>query len=183
MLDVVIALLPATIVSVLFYGWRELMLVCVSIAACVGLEWLITRFLLKRKNTIGDLSAVVTGLLLALNVPPSCPWWVILIGDIFAIGVVKMTFGGLGQNVFNPAIAARVFLLISFPAAMTDWTVPAGFISCCAPDSVSGATLLGIYAEGGVEALQGTNYLQNLFFNIGGSAGEISALALLVGWV
>ena len=183
MLDVVIALLPATVVSVLFYGWRELMLLGVSIVACVGIEWLVTRFLLKTKNTVCDLSAVVTGLLLALNVPPTCPWWVMLIGAIFAIGVVKMTFGGIGQNLFNPAIAARVFLLISFPAAMTDWTVPAGFIQPCCADAVSGATLLGIFAEGGVEQLAGVNYLQTLFLNIGGSAGEISALALLLGFV
>ncbi len=180
MLDVVIALLPATVVSVLFYGWRELMLVAVSIVACVGLEWLITRFLLKRKSTIADLSAVVTGLLLALNVPPTCPWWVIVIGAIFAVGVAKMTFGGLGQNTFNPAIAARVFLLVSFPAYMTDWTIPAGFIHT---DAVSGATLLGKYAEGGIEAIQGTDYLHTLLFNIGGSAGEISAIALLAGFV
>lgn len=183
MLDVVIALLPATLVSVLFYGWRELMLLGVSIAACLCVEWLVTRFLLKQKCTLGDLSAVVTGLLLALNVPPTCPWWVMLIGAIFAIGVVKMTFGGLGQNMFNPAIAARVFLLISFPAAMTNWAVPTGFIHSCCADSVSGATLLGIFAEGGVAKLAGVNYLHTLFLNIGGSAGEISAIALLLGFV
>lgn len=181
MLDVVIALLPATLVSVLFYGWRTLMLVAVSILACIGTEWLITRFLLKRKSCISDLSAVVTGLLLALNVPPACPWWVVLIGAVFAMAVVKMTFGGLGQNMFNPAIAARVFLLVSFPAAMTDWTVPAGFLG--KTDAFSGATLLGRYAEGGLESVSSVNYLDTLFFNIGGSAGEISALALLLGFV
>ena len=104
-----------------------------------------------------------------------------LIGAVFAIGVVKLTFGGIGQNVFNPAIAGRVFLLISFPAQMTDWTVPQGFIH--STDAVSGATLLGRYAEGGVEAVSGTDYLNTLFLNIGGSAGEISAFALLLGFV
>lgn len=181
MLDVVIAMLPAVLVSVLFYGWMELLILAVSVVSCVGLEYLVTRFMLRRPTTIGDLSAVVTGVLLALNVPPTCPWWVILIGAVFAIGVTKLTFGGLGQNMFNPAIAGRVFLLISFPTYMTDWTVPAGFIH--ATDAVSGATLLGAYAEGGVEAIKGINYLNTLFLNIGGSAGEISALALLAGFV
>lgn len=181
MRDVVIAMLPAALVSVLFYGWSEILILAVSVISCVGLEYLISKFLLKRPATICDLSAVVTGVLLALNVPPTCPWWVIVIGAIFAIGVAKMTFGGLGQNMFNPAIAGRVFLLVSFPTYMTDWTVPAGFIH--ATDAVSGATLLGAYAEGGVEAIKGINYLQTLFFNIGGSAGEISACALLVGFV
>jgi len=181
MRDVVIAMLPAVVVSVLFYGWSELLILAVSVISCVGLEYLISKFLLKQPATIGDLSAVVTGILLALNVPPTCPWWVILIGAIFAIGVAKMTFGGLGQNMFNPAIAGRVFLLVSFPTYMTDWTVPNGFLH--ATDAVSGATLLGAYAEGGVEAIQGIDYLQTLFLNIGGSAGEISALALLAGFV
>lgn len=181
MIDVLIALLPAVIVSVLFYGWSSLLLLAVSVGGCIALEYLITRFLLKRPCTILDGSAAVTGVLLALNVPPTCPWWVLLIGAVFAIGVAKLTFGGLGQNMFNPAIAGRVFLLISFPAQMTSWAVPQGFIH--ATDSISGATLLGAWSEGGVEAIQGIDYLQTLFFNIGGSAGEISALALLVGFV
>ena len=151
-----------------------------SIVACVATEWLTGRFLLRRKSTVGDLSAVVTGLLLALNVPPACPWWVVLIGAVFAIGVVKMTFGGIGQNIFNPAIAARVFLLVSFPVYMTDWSVTKGFIPV---DATSGATLLGKFAENGMEQIAGTDYLQTLLFNIGGSAGEISAAALLLGFV
>ena len=113
MADVIIALLPAVILSCLLYGWKELFLLGVSIVSCVGVEYLINRFLLKKPCSVGDLSAVVTAVLLALNVPVSCPWWVLTIGAIFAIGVVKMTFGGLGQNIFNPAIAARVFLLLS----------------------------------------------------------------------
>ncbi len=181
MRDVVIALAPAALVSILFYGWSELLVLAVSVASCVLLEWAITKWLLKRPSTISDLSAVVTGMLLALNLPVTTPWWVVLIGAIFAIGVVKMTFGGIGQNLFNPAIAGRVFLLISFPTYMTDWTVPQGFIH--STDAVSGATLLGKYAEGGVEAVAGTDYLQTMFFNIGGSAGEISTVALLLGFV
>ena len=181
MRDVVIALAPAALVSILFYGWSELLVLAVSVASCVLLEWAITKWLLKRPSTISDLSAVVTGILLALNLPVTTPWWVVIIGAIFAIGVVKMTFGGIGQNLFNPAIAGRVFLLISFPTYMTDWTVPQGFIH--STDAVSGATLLGKYAEGGVDALAGTDYLQTMFFNIGGSAGEISTVALLLGFI
>ncbi len=180
MLDVIIALVPAIIVSVLFYGWHELLVLGVSVASCVLLEWAITKYLLKAPSTIGDLSAVVTGLLLAMNLPCTTPWWVVFIGAVVAIGVAKMTFGGIGQNVFNPALTGRVFLLISFPTYMTDWTVPAGFIH--SSDAVSGATLLGRFAEGGVDAIAGTDYLRTLFLNIGGSAGEISAIALLIGF-
>ena len=180
MRDVVIALCPALLVSILFYGWSELLVIAVSVASCVLIEWAVTKFLMKAPCTISDLSAVVTGVLLAMNLPATTPWWVVFIGALFAIGVVKLTFGGLGQNIFNPAIAGRVFLLISFPTYLTDWTIPNGFSHCTG--AVSGATLLGRYAEGGVEAVAGTDYLQTLFLNIGGSAGEISALALLLGF-
>lgn len=178
--DVIIALTPAIVVSVLFYGWSELLILAVSVASCVLLEWAISKYMLKAPSTIGDMSAVVTGLLLAMNLPSTTPWWVVFIGALVSIGVAKMTFGGIGQNPFNPAITGRVFLLISFPTYMTDWTVPQGFIH--SSDAVSGATLLGRYAEGGVEAVAGTDYLNTLFLNIGGSAGEISTLALLVGF-
>lgn len=178
--DVIIALTPAIVVSVLFYGWSELLILAVSVASCVLLEWAITKYMLKSPSTIGDMSAVVSGLLLAMNLPSTTPWWVVFIGALVSIGVAKMTFGGIGQNPFNPAITGRVFLLISFPTYMTDWTVPQGFIH--SSDAVSGATLLGRYAEGGVEAVAGTDYLNTLFLNIGGSAGEISTLALLVGF-
>ena len=181
MLDVIIALLPAVIVSALFYGFSELLILAVSVLSCVAVEWAATKFLLKKNSTIGDLSAVVTGLLLAMNLPPTCPWWIVMIGALVAIGVAKMSFGGVGQNVFNPAITGRVFLLISFPQQMTDWTVPEGFLH--PGDAVSGATLLGRVKEGGIEAVGGLDYLQTLFLNIGGSAGEISALARLAGFV
>ena len=179
MRDVVIALLPAVVVSVLFYGWSELLVLGVSVASCVLLEFLITKYLLKGTCTIGDWSAVITGVLLALNLPATTPWWVVFIGAVVAIGVAKMTFGGIGQNLFNPAIAGRVFLLISFPTYMTDWTKPAGFIG----NALADGTPLGIAKEGGVAALEGMDYLQTLFFNIGGSAGELSAIALLIGFV
>ena len=183
MRDVIIALCPAIVVSVLFYGWSELLILAVSVATCVLMEWAVTKWLLKRSSTIGDLSAVVTGLLLAMNLPSTTAWWIVVLGGIFAIGVVKMTFGGLGQNIFNPAIAGRVFLLISFPQQMTDWTAAPGFIHTT--DAISGATLLGKYSEGGMAELLKLGYAPgnlSLFTDIGGSAGEVSAIALLVGF-
>ncbi|MBO4427680.1 MAG: RnfABCDGE type electron transport complex subunit D [Bacteroidales bacterium] len=182
MLDVIIALCPAVIVSFLFYGWNEVLIMAVSIASCVLLEWAITKWMLKAPSTVGDLSAVVTAMLLAMNLPPVTPWWVVVIGAAVAIAVAKMSFGGIGQNIFNPAITARVFLLLSFPAIMTDWTLPQGFIDNNL-DAFSGATLLGqvnILGAAQADKLVG---LRTLWHNIGGSAGEISALALLAGWV
>ncbi len=181
MRDVVIAMMPAVIVSVLFYGWSELLVLGVSVASCVLLEYLITKYLLKKPSTVCDMSAVVTGVLLALNLPATTPWWVVFIGAVVAIGVAKMTFGGLGQNLFNPAIVGRVFLLISFPTYMTDWTRPQGFIGG-GIDALSGATPLGAVKEGGIAAIESLDYSDMLFYNIGGSAGELSAIALLIGF-
>lgn len=183
MRDVVLALSPAVIVSVLFYGWAELLILAVSVLSCVVLEWAVTKWLMKKPSTVGDLSAVVTGILLALNLPTTTPWWIVIIGAVVAIGIAKLSFGGLGQNLFNPAITARVFLLISFPQQMTDWTAAPGFIHFT--DAISGATLLGVYGEGGMDALQALGYPlnTNLFFDIGGSAGEISAIALVAGFI
>ena len=188
MLDVVIALLPAVIVSIVFYGWRQLLLTGVSVAACLLLEYAITRFLLKKPSTIGDLSAVVTGLLLSMNVPYTTPWWIMVIGAVFAIAVAKMSFGGLGQNIFNPAISARVFLLVSYPSYMTAWKQPQGLFGV---DAISGPTPLGAIKEGllqgstvqDIMASGGYDYSQMLFANIGGSAGEACVIALLAGFV
>lgn len=182
MRDVVIALLPAVIVSVLFYGWSELLVMSVSIASCLLLELFITRFMLKKPCTISDCSALVTGILLALNLPSTTPWWVVFIGAVVAIGVGKMTFGGLGQNLFNPALVGRVFLLISFPTYMTDWTRPEGFVGGNL-DALTGATPLGAVKEGGIAAVDSLNYMDMLFYNIGGSAGELSAIALIIGFI
>ena len=188
MLDVVIALLPAVLVSFVFYGWREILLMAVSIASCLLLEWSITRYLLKKPSTIGDLSAVVTGILLALNVPYTTPWWVLVIGAVVAMGIAKMTFGGLGQNIWNPALVGRVFLLVSFPTYMTTWSQPQGLFGA---DAVTGPTPLGAIQEGlmsgasvqDIMATQGYDYATLLYANIGGSAGELCALALLAGFV
>ena len=188
MRDVVIALLPAVIVSVVFYGWKELLVLAVSVLSCILIEWSVTKYMLRKPCTIGDWSAAVTGILLALNLPSTTPWWVVLIGAIVAIGVAKMTFGGLGQNVFNPALVGRVFLLISFPTYMTHWVQPQGLFGV---DAVTGATPLGVIKEGLMQgasvpdlmAAHGYSYSQMLFANIGGSAGEACAIALLVGFV
>ena len=188
MRDVVIALLPAVIVSVVFYGLGEIVVLGTSVVSCILVEYLITKFLLKKPSTVCDYSAVVTGILLALNLPYTTPWWVVFIGALFAVGVVKLTFGGLGQNIFNPAIAGRVFLLVSFPAYMTNWQMPGGLFGV---DAVSGATPLGLINEGimngqtvpEIMSANGLSYSQMLFANIGGSVGEISALALLAGFV
>ncbi len=188
MRDVVIALLPAVIVSVLFYGLGEVVVLGVSVASCVLLEYLITKYMLKKPNTISDLSAVVTGILLALNLPATTPWWVVFIGAVVAIAVAKMTFGGLGQNIFNPALAGRVFLLVSFPTYMTHWEEPQGLFGA---DAVTGATPLGAIKEGllqgasvhDIMAEYGTSYSGMLFANLGGSAGEACAVALLAGFV
>ena len=185
MRDVVIALLPTVAVSIYCFGLSALKLALVGVLACVAIEYVIAKFVLKTKVTICDYSAVITGLLLALNVPINTPWWVLVIGSIVAIGVAKMTFGGLGQNLFNPALVGRVFLLISFPVIMTDWSVPAETFF----DGVSGATPLGIVKEGLAQGLtlsqiyeaNNFSYAQMLFTRIG-SAGEISAIAILVGF-
>jgi len=186
MRDVVIALIPAVICSVVFYGWQELLVLCVSVASCVLLEWAITKYLLKQPSTIADYSAVITGILLALNVPYTTPWWVIFIGAVVAIRVAKMTFGGIGQNIWNPALVGRVFLLVSFPTYMTTWNHPQGLFGA---DAISGPTPLGAIQEGLMqgstiqELTSAYDYKSLLFANLGGSAGEVCALALLAGFV
>ena len=184
MRDVIIALIPAVICSFVFYGWREILVMAVSVASCVLLEWAITKYMLRKPSTIGDLSAVITGILLALNLPYTTPWWVVMIGAVVAIGVAKMTFGGIGQNIWNPALVGRVFLLVSFPTYMTTWGAPQGVV-----DAVSGPTPLGAILEGLMqgasvqELTSAFNYRDLLFANLGGSAGEACALALLAGFV
>ena len=184
MRDVIIALLPAVAVSIYYFGISAITLLLVGIVSCILVEYLIQRFLFKGKSTIGDCSAVVTGILLALNLPPAAPWW------IMVIGVAKMTFGGLGQNIFNPALVGRVFLLVSFPVIMTDWTAPASLFGASL-DATSGATPLALVKEAlangeTVREVFANNpslsYSQLLFARIG-SAGEISAIALLIGFV
>ena len=138
MRDVVIALLPALVVSALLFGWSVLGVTALSVVCCVVFEYLIQRFMLRGAPTVGNLSAVVTGVLLAFNLPASIPWWIVVIGAFVAIAIGKMTFGGLGKNPFNPALVGRVFLLIAYPAQMTSFPQPAGAVAV----AFSGATPL-----------------------------------------
>ena len=191
MKDVLIALAPSMLVAVYFYGLSAIKLLLVGVIACMGVEFLIQKYVLKTKVTVSDLSAAVTGVLLALNLPPTAPWWVILIGSIVAIGVAKMTFGGLGHNIFNPALVGRVFLLVSFPVIMTDWTVPTSWFRP-GVDAVTGATPLALIKEGLAQGMTvdqiisqnpDLTYGQMLFARVGGSAGEVSALAIILGFI
>lgn len=179
MCDVLIALIPAVACSLYFFGVGALVVLTASVVGCVATEYLIQRYLIKGPSTIGNCSAVLTGVLLALNLPSNLPVYIVLIGSVFAIGVVKMAFGGLGQNVFNPAIAGRVFLLLSFPAQMTTWPLPianrwAYF------DVETGATVLSSLKQGA--EVTTLSPLDAFVGNMGGSMGEVSALALLVGF-
>ena len=183
-----LALVPMLLTGIAYFGLNALLISIVSVACCCLFQWLIEKFILKVPTTVSDGSAIVTGLLLAFNVPATADMiWLVAIGALVAIGVAKMTFGGLGQNVFNPALVGRVFLLISFPTYMTHWEIPQGFFGV---DAVSGATPLGAIKEGLLQgatvpdlmAQHGYSYSQMLFANIGGSAGEACAIAILLGF-
>ena len=170
---VVIALLPATLFGIYNFGMRALLLVCISVATCVAAE-AIYETLMHKKMTINDFSAVVTGLLLALNLPASAPWWIPVIGGVFAILIVKQLFGGLGQNIMNPALAGRCFLLLSFTGYMTDFKATEGFGRIV--DTASGATPLAALKAG-----EQVDILSLFIGNTTGTIGETSALALLIG--
>ena len=189
MLLVIVALLPAFAVSLVAFGWGALITTVISIAVCVLTEWCITKYMLKQQPSLLDLSAVLTGLLLAMNLPSNLPWWMTVLGAIFAIGIGKMVFGGIGQNVFNPALVGRVFLLISFPAAMTTWPVAKGFATSYL-DAETAATPLSYMKHAVLEGQQfELESLKDAFLScvpehiMGGSMGEISALALLIGGI
>lgn len=188
MYNVVIALIPALAITLFYFGLGALIVTSISIVSCVVFEFLIQKYLLKVKPSISDGSALVTGLILAFNLPSNLPWWIVVIGALFAIGVGKMTFGGLGRNPFNPAIAGRVFLLISFPVQMTSWPLPIesrmNYI-----DAVTGATPLAVVKEGLSKgdlmssiADQIPTHMQLFMGTMGGSLGEIAAFALLIGF-
>ena len=174
MLDVLIALLPAAVASVWLFGWRALAIELVCVGACVASETL-SRSVMKRPQTVGDLSCVVTGLLLAFNLPVSLPLWQAALGSVAAIVVAKQMFGGIGQNFVNPALAGRIVLMASFPAQMNDWTMPA---QLQAADAVSSATPLAMMAGGGEMAYKP---FQLLFGIHPGCLGETCAAALTIG--
>ena len=175
MLMVVIALLPTTIFGIYNFGPRALLLILLSVATCVLTEYVYEK-LMKKPVTVKDFSAVVTGLLLALNLPASVSWFVPVIGGIFAILIVKQLFGGLGQNFMNPALGARCFLLISFSGQMTDFSVPEGAWGNIAVDTVSGATPLALLKSG-----ETADVLSLFIGNVQGTIGETSAIAILIG--
>ena len=178
MLDVIIALVPALIAATIIFGFSALMLTLICVASCVVFEYLFRRFL-KRSNTISDLSAVVTGLLLAYNLPATLPWWMAVIGSFVSIVIVKQLFGGIGQNFANPAIVGRIALMISFAKAMGAYPVPT-----VGPDGITavvGATPLKLMADGDVANLPS---LMDLFLGVrGGVLGETCVLALLLGGI
>lgn len=185
MYSVIIALIPALLVAVYYFGWYALRLTIVAVAACVLTEWLIQKYLIKGPLTINDGSAALTGLLLAFNVPANLPIWMVIVGSVVSIGIAKMSFGGLGKNPFNPALVGRVFMLISFPVAMTTWPkaqpiFDAGFFA----DAVTGPTPLSLLKESGVGTLAKSGdmeFLDMVLGNRGGAFGEVCAIALLIG--
>jgi electron transport complex protein RnfD len=187
MYGVVIALLPTLAWSVYAFGIGAIIVTAVSIVSCVVFEFIIQKYLLKQQPTITDGSAIVTGMLLAFNVPSNLPIGIIVIGALVSIGIGKMTFGGLGSNPFNPALVGRVFLLISFPVQMTSWPIPKGFDTKYV-DAATGATPLGILQEGGDKPVtqlmdQMPNYSDLFLGQMGGSLGEMAAFALILGFI
>lgn len=180
MLDVIIALIPALIASVIFFGPRTIAVVCATVAACVLAEY-ICRKVMKRNNTVGDFSAIVTGMLLSFNLPSGIPIWIAVLGGVIAIVVVKQMFGGLGQNFVNPALAARIILMTSFPTAMTTWPQPMAWMNGSGTDAVSTATPLALISAGNEADVPG--YLDLFLGNRGGCLGETCILALLIGGI
>ena len=185
MYGVIISLLPVVGVSVFYFGIGMIIVTTVSVLSCILFEYLIQKYMMKVKPTHLDGSALLTGLLLAFCLPANIPVWIVMIGALAAVGIGKMTFGGLGNNIFNPALVGRVFLFISFPVAMTAWPEPGQWMQYT--DALTGATPLGLMKEGLAtqtvgEIMPGVPVILNLFMGkMMGSAGEVSALALLIG--
>ena len=187
MYGVLIALVPTFIFSIVFFGLGAILVTLTSVVACLVFEYVIQKYLMKQRPTIWDGSAIITGVLLAFNLPSSLPLWIVVIGALVAIGIGKMSFGGLGNNIFNPALVGRVFLLISFPVQMTTWPIPNGFATA---DAVTGATPLALAKEAVKngqavgEALSSAGFSTgNLILgNMGGSLGEVAAIGLLLGF-
>jgi len=185
------SMIPAMLVSIYFFGLDALRVIFIAVAASIFFEWAIQKYLIKGKETISDGSAIITGVLLAFNVPSNLPWWIIIIGALIAIGMGKMSFGGLGKNPFNPALVGRVFLLISFPVQMTSWPKVSPIVDGLA-DAVTGPTALGVMKEGlragqTVPELMASadmpSFMHLLMGDMGGSLGEVSALALILGGI
>ena len=189
MYDVLYALIPAFIVSVYLFGISALVVTSVAIISCILFEYVIQKYIMKTEVTVSDGSALITGVLLAFNVPSSLPIWMVIVGSLVAIGIAKLSFGGLGYNIFNPALVARVFLLVSFPVQMTSWPLPVEN-SLKFVDAITGETTLGIIKEGLMYGETMTTLADKLPSNMDlllgitpGSIGEMSGLALLLGGV
>lgn len=189
MYDVIIALIPAFLVSIYVFGMGALIVTSVAVTSCVLFEYLIQKYLLKSDVTITDRSALLTGILLAFNLPSNLPIWMVIVGALVAIGIAKLSFGGLGFNIFNPALVGRVFLLVSFPVQMTMWPT-AIENNTTLVDAVTGATSLGTIKEGLLAgdtmseiSTRIPSAIDMLFGFTGGSLGEMSALALLLGGI
>ncbi|MBO6026056.1 MAG: RnfABCDGE type electron transport complex subunit D [Bacteroidales bacterium] len=182
MFRVFLALVPALLVALYYFGWYALRLTIVTVFTCMLTEWLIQMFLIKGSMTINDGSAAVTGLLLAFNVPANLPVWMAIVGSVVAIGVGKMAYGGLGKNPFNPALVGRVFMLVSFPTAMTTWPqVQPIFQKGFFADAITGPTPLGLLKESGASSLDNMQFVDMVLGNRGGAFGEVCAVALLLG--
>lgn len=181
MWHVVAALVPALGCALFYFGLGALAVVSVSVLSCMAFEYLIERYMLGRRPQLSNGSAILTGLLLALNLPSNLPAWIVVIGALVAIGIGKMSFGGLGCNIFNPALVGRVFLLLSFPAQMTSWPLPlADRLEYV--DAATGATLLSRIKMGEVSA-DDIDLVDNALGLVGGSLGEVGSIALLLGMV
>lgn len=189
MYDVLIALIPAFLVSLYVFGISALIMTSVAVISCIIFEYVIQKYLLKTQVTVGDGSALITGILLAFNLPSTLPLWMVITGSLVAIGIAKMSFGGLGYNIFNPALVGRVFLLVSFPVQMTSWPTPIENNTTLV-DAITGETTLGIIKEGLLYGETMTtlgdklpSVTELLLGFTSGSAGEMSALALLLGGI
>lgn len=188
---VVASLIPAMLIAFWTFGVQAFIITAICICSCVITEWIIARLVMRRQSTVYDGSAIITGILLAFNLPSILPWWMAVIGSVVAIGIGKMSFGGLGTNIWNPALVGRVFLLLSFPAAMTTW--PAGVeagaktlvttgASVHAVDATSGATMLSMLKTSGADALE-PDYIGMMIGNMNGSLGEVGSFAILAGLI
>lgn len=177
MWNVIIALVPALTAAVCVFGLPALWVVLLAVGSCMLTEWSIEKYLFHRPCTLANGSAIITGLLLAFNLPSILPWWMVIIGGVVAIGIGKMSFGGLGCNIWNPALVGRVFLLLSFPAAMTTWPMEVG----SGIDGYTGATFLSAMKFDPATTISSANIPDMLLGRMSGSMGEISAVAILIG--
>lgn len=190
MYAVIYSLVPAFLMSVYVFGWAAVYVTLVAVLSCVFFEYVITKHLLKKSASVWDGSAIITGVLLAFNLPAGIPWWAIALGSLFAMGIGKMAFGGLGNNPFNPALVGRVFLLISFPVPMTNWPEAMSMNRWTFADANTGATPLAVIKEGLDAGVPISDLVAKLpdYFHLftgmqGGCIGEVSGLALVLGFI